>query len=89
MKKLYLLKKSNLNEILLAQITHWSKWHISGDPAFVDLAWLVAGLIGAAFLITGLWKVLRGARDIGVSGFFVCRRSDRHRIALPKGWATV
>jgi hypothetical protein len=29
------------------------------DPAFVELFWLVAGSIGAAFLITITWRVLR------------------------------
>jgi len=29
------------------------------DPAFVELFWLVAGSIGAAFLITIAWRVLR------------------------------
>ena len=29
------------------------------DPAFVDLFWFIAGSIGAAFIITVTWKVLR------------------------------
>ena len=29
------------------------------DPAFIELFWLVAGSIGAAFLITIAWRVLR------------------------------
>ncbi len=31
------------------------------DPAFVELFWLIAGSIGAAFLITIAWRVLRFA----------------------------
>ena len=31
------------------------------DPAFVGLFWLIAGSIGAAFLITVAWRVLRFA----------------------------
>ncbi|MGI9504802.1 MAG: hypothetical protein ACR2RE_17295 [Geminicoccaceae bacterium] len=31
------------------------------DPAFVELFWLIAGSIGAAFLITVAWRVLRFA----------------------------